>query len=1344
LINGVATFTTSTLTAGTKSVSAGYGGDTRHQFSWSPALSQVVGLATGTSLASSPNPSVAGSPVTLTATVSPAAATGSVQFLNGAAVLGTANLASGQAQLVVSNLPTGSASLTAVYSGSTQYGGSTSAVLVQTVSQASSTTALSANPPSPLTYGQAVTLSASVTPASATGTVQFLDGTTPLGTVTISGSASLSVPGLAVGAHSITAAYGGDVNDTASTSAVLAISVNKLASSATLASSLNPATSVQGVTFTATVSPAAATGTVQFLDGSAALGTVTLSNGSAALALTGMAAGVHAITAVYSGDANDSASTSAVLSETITPAVSSLALTASQNPSTLGQGVALSATISPVSATGAVLFLDGPTPVGSAAIVNGSAILVLSTFSVGAHSITASYGGDANDTAAVSPAVTQVVNKIASSVVAICSQNPSLYQMNIPLSATVTPSSATGTVQFLDGNTVLGTAAISAGSATMYLSTLSVGPHSITAVYSGDANDLGSTSAAVTETVNMDPSTVTAISSLNPATVGQSITFSATVTPSAATGTVQFLDGSTVLGTATIGNGAAALTLSNLPVGSHSITAVYSGDANDTASTSAVVAQTVNKLASSIALVSAPNPSPFGQPVALTATVTPSTATGTVQFLDGSTALGSVTIAGGSAALSLSTLSVGSHSIAAVYSGDANDTASTSAAVAQTVNKVASSVVLSTPANPAPGGLMIVLSASVTPNTATGTVQFLDGTTPLGTVTIYNGVASQQFLPLSTGAHSITAIYSGDANFAASTSAVLALTVNKIATTVQLASTLNPSAFGQSVTLFAACSPTTVTGTIQFLDGTTLLGSMPPNSGSGYVTLTNLAVGAHAITAVYSGDADHAAVTSAVMTQTVTKAPTSVALTSSVNPSTIGQAVTFTASLSPGSATGTIRFLDGASLLASKAVGNGSASLSLATLPLGAHQITAVYSGDANDAASTSAVLTQTVSALPTSVALASSRNPSTNGQVVTFTATVSPGSATGTMQFLDGSAVLATKTIGGGSAALSLNTLPPGAHAITAVYSGDANDTPSTSSILTQTVNKAPASVALASSKNPSTSGQGVTFTATLTPNSATGTVQFLDGSTALGSATIAGGSGALSLSTLAAGAHSITAVYSGDANYLTGTSPVLTQTVNKAPTSVALASSKNPAPSGQSVTLTATVSPSSATGTVQFLDGTTVLGSAAVNGGLAALPVSGLSVGAHSLKAAYSGDTNYLASTSATFTQSVTGAACHVTYAVTSQWNVGFGTAITIKNTGTTPVNGWNLTWTWAGNQKITQSWNSSYSQSSANAKLVNASYNAAIAPGATITGIGFNASYSGSNPSPTAFSLNGTLCN
>jgi len=97
--------------------------------------------------------------------------------------------------------------------------------------------------------------------------------------------------------------------------------------------------------------------------------------------------------------------------------------------------------------------------------------------------------------------------------------------------------------------------------------------------------------------------------------------------------------------------------------------------------------------------------------------------------------------------------------------------------------------------------------------------------------------------------------------------------------------------------------------------------------------------------------------------------------------------------------------------------------------------------------------------------------------------------------------------------------------------------------------------------------------------------------------------------------------------------------------------------------VTFTATVSPNSATGTVQFLDGSTALGTVTISGGTAALSISTLSVGSHSIKAVYSGDSNYLTSTSTVLTESITGAACHVTYAVTNQWNNGFGTAVPSK---------------------------------------------------------------------------------
>ena len=1390
-------------------------------------------------LTSSSNPSLPGSPVTFTASVSPASASDVIQFLDGTTGLGTVQLANGSAQFSTSSLTPGTHTIQAVFAGDGDVAGPSSAIVTQNV-QAATSVAL-ASSLSPSAFGQSVTFSASVTPGTVTGTIQFLDGSTVLGTVAAAnGAATLALSTLSVGAHSITAIYSGDGNDSASTSAAVAETVTTAPVVMTMTSSSNPATAYQPVTLTATVSPATATGTVQFVQYNPPFvgiwGTVTLTNGTAAFTVPSLSPGTYNLGANYSGDANFQ-SLSWGMTLVVKPAPpSSVTLTSSLDPASLGQAVTFTAVVSPGTATGTVGFMDGSTSLGTVTINGGTAALSVSTLSIGAHLITAAYSGDANDAPGTSTSLLEAINKTVSSVGLVSSANPSTFGQSVTLTAFVGPASATGSIQFMDASTLtsLGTVTISGGSAALSLSTLTAGRHSIGAIYSGDANDAGSNSVLLTQTVNQVVSSVALASSANPSTLGQSVTLSAVVTPSAATGGVQFLDGSTVLGAAAVSGGAATLSLSSLSVGPHSITAVYSGDANDATSTSAVLSQTVNKLVSNMALTSSANPSTYGQSGGFTAAVSPVTATGTVQFLDGSTVLGAVTISGGVATLSFSTLSAGAHSITAVYSGDTSDATSISAVLTQTVNKATSSVALTSSANPSTFGQTLAFTATVSPSTATGTVQFLDGATALGTVTITGGTAALSLSVLSVGAHSLTAVCSGDANYLPSTSAPVTQTVNKIVSSAAVTSSLNPSIYNQTIALTAQVTPTSANGTVQFLDGSTLLGAAPVSEGLAVLTLGSLSVGAHSITAVYSGDANDAPSTSPVFSQTVNMAQSSVALISSANPSTVGYNVDFTVFITPGPSTGTIQFRDGATALGTATVVSGWARLSLSTLSVGVHSITAVYSGDANDAASTSAILSQTVNKAVSSVTLASSLNPSTFGQSVTLSAAVTPSTATGTVQFLDGSAALGTVTISNGSAALSLSNLSAGAHSITAVYSGDANDNSSTSNAVAETVQKIattttftgwgtrallgtsiaftvavtpaaasgtvnlmkgttilgtstlsngtasfnistlpagsttiyaqyvgnasyltsssatlaivvllPCTTVLTTTPNPSVYGAPVTLTLTATPAAATGPVQFVNGSITLGTANLVNGQARLTVSNLPVGSNPLTADYSGDATYIGFTSLVVTQAVNKAPTTVALASSKNPAASGQSVTFTATVSPNSATGTVQFLDGSTALGTVTISGGTAALSISTLSVGSHSIKAVYSGDSNYLTSTSTVLTESITGAACHVTYAVTNQWNNGFGTAVTIQNTGTTSVNGWNLTWTWAGNQKITEAWDSTYSQSGANAKLVNASYNAAIAPGATITGIGFNASYSGTNTAPTAFSLNGTLC-
>src|SRR6266852_2361936 len=416
-------------------------------------------------------------------------------------------------------------------------------------------------------------------------------------------------------------------------------------------------------------------------------------------------------------------------------------------------------------------------------------------------------------------------------------------------------------------------------------------------------------------------------------------------------------------------------------------------------------------------------------------------------------------------------------------------------------------------------------------------------------------------------------------------------------------------------------------------------------------------------------------------------------LISSLNPSALGQAVTFTATVKPasgsGTPTGTVTFNDGATVLGPGTLSGGTATLTTSGLGAGVHSITAVYGGDASFASSTSPVLMKTVNKAASSTSVVSSNSASNRGAAVTFTATVTSsaaGTPTGTVTFQDAATTLGTGTLSGGTATFTTSGLGTGAHSITAIYGGDANFTGSTSPILTQTIGKAASSTAVASSNNPSIIGTAVTLTASVTSpvtGTLTGTVTFQDGTSALGTGTLSGGAATFTTSGLTGGTHSITAVYSGDANFAGGTSPALMQTVNKVGDSTSVASSNNPSIFGSAVTFTATVKPATGsgtpTGTVTFNDGATVLGAGTLSGATATFTTSGLTGGTHSITAIYGGDANFANSTSPGLTQTVadfslsaspTAAAATAgsssTYAITITPQGGFSQPISFQCSG------------------------------------------------------------------------------
>jgi hypothetical protein len=392
---------------------------------------------------------------------------------------------------------------------------------------------------------------------------------------------------------------------------------------------------------------------------------------------------------------------------------------------------------------------------------------------------------------------------------------------------------------------------------------------------------------------------------------------------------------------------------------------------------------------------------------------------------------------------------------------------------------------------------------------------------------------------------------------------------------------------------------------------------------------------------------DYAGNTEATKTVTFAiSAPTVTSLAASPNPAVNGQTITLTAHIAAGlggTPTGTVTFKNGATTLGSSAVSGGNAVLNITTLPYGNNTLTASYSGAANILPSTSAGLVE-VFHQKTTTTLASSLNPSLFAQPVTFTATVTPsvsGVPTGSVQFYNGATLLGTVALVSGKATLTSSTLPVAADAIKAVYLGGGIYASSTSPILTQTVKKGNTATTLVSSLNPSTIGQSVTFTATVTSTYGvpTGPVTFAVNGTTVATVALSGGHATYTTTSLTPGTHLITATYPNSTNYYTSTSAVISEVTKAAATTTHLVSSHNPATHATSVTFTATVTAASGptpTGTVAFKDGATIIGTGTLNAsGVATFSTSTLAVGTHSVTAVYNATANDLASTSAAVSQ-------------------------------------------------------------------------------------------------------------
>ncbi len=1185
-----------------------------------PGILTIVSASTTTTLATSATSTQYGDSVTLTATVTPSGTTGIVEFNQGATVLGQGTLSNGVATFTTTALNAETHTLTASYSGDSNYSESTSGAVTITVAKK---TAASGGAALTVTVNDASRLTGQGNPAfSHTVTGTLVNGDTYSTAVT-----GVAVYSTAADATSPAGAYPVSIESgLSSMNYVLAfvsgtLTVNPSPSMVTLASSPNPSTYGSAVTLTATV-PSDATGMVTFIQQTPpafTMGSETISNGVATLTTSAFAPGTYQIQADYGGDSKYSPATSALL----TQAVNKAALTVQANDTTRAFGVP-----NPIFTTTITGFVNGDT----ASVVSGTASLTTTatpSSPVGTYPITAAQGtlSAANYTFTFVNGTLTVVATASSSTTLSVNPTTVMYGDPAVLTATVAPGGSTGTVSFFEGSTLLGTAALdSTTTAVLPVSTLPAGTHSISARYNGDANAPPSTSIAVQLTVTQrtapagGPALTVTVNDATRTTTQANPPFTYSVSG-------QLVNGDTYA-TAITGTPVYSTAAGTMP-GTFDITVTGLTSANYTiefvkGTLTVVITPTTTTLTTS------PANTQYGDPVTLTATV-PDGATGTVSFFDGAVLLGAGTVSSGEATLATTTLTAGTHTVTAVYNGDGIYATSESGPVTVIVAK-----------KTAPDG-----SAALTVTVQDASKEFGTADPQFSYVVTGPLVNGDTYATAVTG----TPVYTVGDTFTSSIGTTYPITVSGLgsenytlafvpgtltvvpATTTTTLTTSAPSTqYGDPITFTATVAPNGATGSMQFSNGSTVLGTGIISGGVAPLTTSSLNAGSYTITATYAGDGNYASSTSAPVAQTVAKKTTSsggAALTI-----TVDDANRFTGQGNPAftyTVTGTENLVNGDTVATAITGVPVFSTPATPTSPAGTYPVS-VSGLNSNNYTLAFVSGTLTVIQSPSTVTLTSSQNPSTYGNAVTFTAAVA-ADATGIVTFTDQttSSILGTATVSGGVAILMTSALSVGTHAIVATYGGDSKYSAASSSILSQVVNKAVLTVTADNitrsygTPNPVFSYTIFGFVNGDTTSVVSGTPSLTTPATVLspvGTYPIIVSQGTLS-------AANYTFIFVDGTLTVTGLSSSAT-TLTVTPSTVMY---------GDPGLLTATVAPTFATGTSSFEEGATYLGSATLaSTGIAGLPVSTLKVGTHDLTAKYNGDPDVPASTSNTAQVTVT----------------------------------------------------------------------------------------------------------
>jgi hypothetical protein len=625
----------------------------------------------------------------------------------------------------------------------------------------------------------------------------------------------------------------------------------------------------------------------------------------------GPATATDQVKASYEGDDLYSPSASATTGLTAQPVATTLVLQSSAPTVTVGGQATLTATLSPGSAQGysanseTVTFYNNGSSIGTATLTNGVATLQPHLNAVQTALLTASYGGDSNFLSSSSGSVQVTVQKATTTLTIqvcggpaqACPASTSAYGYGVLVTATLTPYNVTGgsssdgePVSFFNNGTLLGTSNLKDGSTTFVLDEPNVGSYSFTASYGGDASFIGSsTSSASSFTLTKATSNLglQASPSGAPIPYGQTVFLTAMFLPYQGSSdtvngeTVTFYDNGNSVGTATLAGLNANLTLNNLPVGNHSFSAAYGGDANFIGSSSATpVSLQIVKRTTTLGVTPSPGGSTtYGAPITVQAFLSPSSEPGgnttdgeSVTFLDNGNPIGTGTLSHGSAMFTLSVPPSGNNAFSAQYAGDSSFLSSSAippVSVLVQAQPTSIGIVSNAPNNTIGAGQPVTFTANLYPYAVAGgagtngeQVTFMGDGNPIGAGTLANGIATYTTSSLTAGYHTFSVSYAGDGNFGMSNASVPVSVLVLPATTLTLtANPANFAALNQAISLTATLSPYSANGNstngelVLFYNGTTNIGNAPLSNGVATFNIPNgLPQGAYSFTAVYQGD----------------------------------------------------------------------------------------------------------------------------------------------------------------------------------------------------------------------------------------------------------------------------------------------------------------------------------------------------------------------------------------------------------------------------------------------------------------------------------------------------------